>query len=162
MLSATFLALALASEPAEGDWDAGSDLVALTSSIRVEVDDYVSTVGMFKRPFARRPLIRATLPCAKVGIHDTSHGLAISCDDRPVAVAAPNGEPVEHTGHDGRALDLIHTIDSDGAILQTFTNRRGTRVNRFVALEDGGLRLEVTITSGLLDGALRYDVLYQP
>ncbi len=155
-------ASAFAGEPPLGDWDAGAGFEAMAASVRADVEDYVAGVGMLKRPFARRALTRATAPCGSVRIYEAAQGLAITCDERKVAVAAPDGVQVDFTGDDGRTLALIHDIDADSAVLQTFTNRRGTRVNRFVALNDGGLRVEVTITSGLLDDALRYQLTYVP
>lgn len=158
----TLIAFALASESPQGDWHAGSGFEEMASSVRAEVEDYLAGLSFYKRPFARRALVRATAPCAHVGIHDDAHGLAIACDDRKVAVAPPNGEHVQFIGDDGRTLSLCHDIDADFTVVQTFTNRSGTRVNRFVRLDDGGLRMETTITSGLLNDPLRYIVSYQP
>ena len=69
---------------------------------------------------------------------------------------------VAYTGDDGRALGLTHDVDASGAVVQTFDSKRGTRVNRYVPLGDGGLRVEVAITSSLLNDALRYKMTYLP
>jgi hypothetical protein len=132
----------------------------MAASVRQQVDDYVSGIGMLKRPFARMALRSATAPCETVGLHDTPEGLAIACDDRKVAVAPPTGEEVSFHGDDGHDLGLTHTVEADGTVVQVFVSRRGTRTNRFVPLADGGLRMEVTITSGLLGDPLRYQVTY--
>lgn len=161
-LTATFMAVALASEPATGEWHAGAGFADMASSVRADVEDYVSTINMFKRPFARRALVRATAPCAQVSIRDTTDGLAITCNDRKIAIAPSNGTRVQYTGDDGKTLGLIHDIDASGAVTQTFISRRGTRTNRFVQLRDGGLRMEVSITSSLLDRPLNYNINYEP
>jgi hypothetical protein len=162
LLHVTLIALALAGEPPQGDWEAGAGFDGMAASVRADVEDHVSGVNMFKRPFARTALVRATAPCAHVGIHNAANGLTITCDDRKVAVAPPSGDQVSYTGNDGKTLGLVHEIEADGAVVQTFISRRGERVNRFVPVGGGGLRMEVTITSGLLSDPLRYFVVYQP
>lgn len=133
----------------------------MTTQVRTEVETRVAELGFIKRPFARRALVRATAPCAGIEIWDQAGALAITCDDHKVALAPPDGSPVSFTGDDGETMELIHAIDDQGAVVQTFVSRHGTRTNRFSSQADGGLLVEVTIQSPQLDAPLRYQLHYQ-
>jgi len=123
----------LAATPPRGAWTAAAHFDAMADQVRADVESYVSDVGFLKRPFARWALVHATAPCARIEIRDQADALAIACDDHKVAVAPPDGSTVSFTGDDGRTMDLVHAIDGQGAVVQTFANKNGTRTNRFTS-----------------------------
>jgi hypothetical protein len=150
-----------ADELPSGSWNAGPRLQQMTSDLRAEIDDFVARLSFERRAATRWVVARASAPCGRVSIAPTSGGIAIACDDRKVAVAPADGTPVVFTGADGRTLGLAHEVTPDGAVVQTFTSRGGTRVNRFVPQPDGTLRVEVTLRAPQLDQPFAYTLTYE-
>lgn len=155
------LGAAYGADVPDGSWEAGPRLEQMRAEVREQVEAYVAGLGPIKRRLARGALIRATSPCARVEIGERDGSLAITCDDQKTAVAPADGTEVPFTGADGKTMDLVHRAEPDGAIVQTFANPRGTRINRFSPRPDGGLAVEVTIRSPYLDEPLSYALGYE-
>jgi len=160
MLVSLWILRAVAGQPLIGTWTAGDRLDTMREEIRARVETCVAGVGPLRRALVRWALLSATAPCARIGIEDEEGKLAIRCDDQKIAVAPDDGREVTFTGDDGRAMQLVHRVEDNGTVFQSFEGKHGTRINRFARRPEGGLTVEVTIQSPQLEEPLRYSLRY--
>lgn len=144
-----------------GSWVAGPRYAAMKAEVRADVELAISSLGLVKRQVVRWVLIGATGPCAGVQITRAGSDLAITCGSFAPAVAPADGTEVAFTGDDGRTMRLSHRVEDSGALVQTFTNKHGSRQNRYTLLPEAGLHVEVTIQSPSLEHPLVYALNYR-
>ena len=137
-------------EPFEGTWQSRHHLTAIQQGIDEAIQEVVSEMAFYLRPFARSQLREVTAPCGQVEITQDRGRLEIRCNDETPAVSVPDGRIVPYTNQSGDTFQLSQEVRGD-RIVQIWRDRAGHRRNTYTLEDDGEvLRIDVRVVSDRL------------
>lgn len=139
----------------EGTYGATTSEAEARESIDEKIEEVVSQMVFFKRPFARSKLKEGTEPCSTIRIGLDSRRVTLRCDDRKPTTTKKDGTSTEWTDSEGETYTLSQKVESD-QIVQSFESERGTRTNTYSLTDDDTLLLEVEIDGSQLPEPLTY------
>jgi len=142
-------------EDIEGTWSATTSRSAARRAIDRQIDEVVEEMFFVKRPFARNKLRDGTEPCGEITVETGEENLTIQCDDRPPAVAAPDGTETDYRDDEGSTYELSQRLESD-RIVQVFEASEGTRTNVYRLEGSDRLILSARLESDRLPEPVTY------
>ena len=134
--------------------------VAHSADVEAAIEGVVTDLSFVTRPLARNRLKETNTPPQEVHI-------AYSSAEVVITLAAPNppklpldGRKVDWTASDGEVVPVDAKL-FDGAIVETFHGKQGSRENRFSLSKDGKtLTMDVRIESSHLNRPLTYRLVF--
>jgi len=143
-----------------GDFEQIETPAQITKRAHASVEQILDQVPWFAKSFARNKLQAQARACSKYRIEWRESVVFLSCDNRESLECKP-GTQCMHTQADGERIP--YTLDlSNKSIQFTFSAKNGTLQSTLSPMEDGTLRVDRSITTPRLTGAVQWSSTYRP
>jgi hypothetical protein len=132
---------------------------ARSDDVTRAIESVVTKMHVVTRGIARRRLRQTNPPYESISLTFTGDAARITAGPGGPLVLPLSGAPVRWK-RDGETLTVTGVMRGD-TYVETLSAPDGRRTNAFTRTSDGGLQLDVTVTSSRLPAPLRYQLVYR-